>query len=554
MKAPALLAVIVFLPVAAGLIGTLLPAFDYLPALGRVSFGLSAWRELLSYPGVFASLRLSVTTGLVATLLALVLAAALCVVIHGRKRVGARALLAPLLAAPHAAMAIGLAFLIAPSGWIARLFSPWLTGWSAPPDIASVQDPYGFALILGLVVKETPFLLLTMLAALNQIPAGQQLRAARALGYAPGAAWVSIILPQVYAQVRLPVFAVLAYALSVVDMALVLGPANPPPLAVLALRWFTAPDVTQYFPAAAAAVLQLGLVLACIAIWRLGEGAARALQRRWVMRGARGRAAGFGLTAGSLVGAAVLAAGLTALLALALWSFAWSWRFPDALPAQWTLDTWARQSHALLWPLTNTLLLGAAATGVSFALCVALFESGARGWLAAVPRFAYLPLLVPQIAFLFGTQAPLDWLALSGSFLGVAWAHLLFVFPYMMLALADPWRALDRRYARAAAALGASPWRILLDVKLPLLLRPALGACAIGFAVSAAQYLPTLFAGAGRVPTLTTDAVALSSGADRRVVAVFAFLQAVLPLLVYLAALGVPALAPASRRAGKAMA
>ena len=46
-----------------------------------------------------------------------------------------------------------------------------------------------------------------------------------------------------------------------------------------------------------------------------------------------------------------------------------------------------------------------------------------------------------------------------------------------------------------------------------------------------------------------TDAVALSSGADRRVVAVFAFLQAILPLLVYLAALDVPALAPANRRA-----
>ena len=57
--APALLAVLVLLPVAIGLIGTLLPAFDYLPALGRASFGLSAWRELLSYPGVWASLRLS---------------------------------------------------------------------------------------------------------------------------------------------------------------------------------------------------------------------------------------------------------------------------------------------------------------------------------------------------------------------------------------------------------------------------------------------------------------------------------------------------------------
>ena len=53
-------------------------------------------------------------------------------------------------------------------------------------------------------------------------------------------------------------------------------------------------------------------------------------------------------------------------------------------------------------------------------------------------------------------------------------------------------------------------------MKLPMLLRPMATAAAIGFAVSVAQYLPTLFIGAGRVATLTTEAVTLSSGADRR--------------------------------------
>ena len=55
----------------------------------------------------------------------------------------------------------------------------------------------------------------------------------------------------------------------------------------------------------------------------------------------------------------------------------------------------------------------------------------------------------------------------------------------------------------------------------------------MGFAVSTAQYLPTLFAGAGRVVTVTTEAVTLSSGGDRRVIGVFAVLQAVLPLAAY---------------------
>jgi putative thiamine transport system permease protein len=56
---------------------------------------------------------------------------------------------------------------------------------------------------------------------------------------------------------------------------------------------------------------------------------------------------------------------------------------------------------------------------------------------------------------------------------------------------------------------------------------------AIGFAISVAQYLPTLFAGAGRFATVTTEAVALSAGGNRRVLAVQALLQVVLPLAAF---------------------
>ncbi len=53
---------------------------------------------------------------------------------------------------------------------------------------------------------------------------------------------------------------------------------------------------------------------------------------------------------------------------------------------------------------------------------------------------------------------------------------------------------------------------------------------AVGCAVSVDQYLPTLFAGGGRVATLTTEAVTLSSGADPCIMVVYAFMQAGIPL------------------------
>ncbi len=103
------------------------------------------------------------------------------------------------------------------------------------------------------------------------------------------------------------------------------------------------------------------------------------------------------------------------------------------------------------------------------------------------------------------------------------------------------------RYARIAAALGSTPARTFWRVKLPILIRPVLVALAVGFAVSVDQYLPTLFAGAGRIPTLTTEAVTLSSGADRRVVAVTVALQTALPLLAFALALAIPALVHRNR-------
>lgn len=81
-----------------------------------------------------------------------------------------------------------------------------------------------------------------------------------------------------------------------------------------------------------------------------------------------------------------------------------------------------------------------------------------------------------------------------------------------------------------------------------MLARPLLTAAAVGFAVSFGQYLSTLFAGNGRIATLATEAVTLASGADRRTVGVFAFLQAALPFLAYAAALVLPALWFRNRR------
>ncbi len=538
-------------PILAGSWQTARAAFGMLPALGAEALSLEPWRELFALPGLGTSLRLTLVTGIGATFLALALAAGASAALHSclSRRAGGR-LLTPFLATPHAAMAIGLAFLLAPSGWIARLAAP-LAGWDRPPMVATVNDPWGLALIAGLVIKELPFLLLVMLAALGQIPVRAHLAAGRSLGYGRGLVWIKVVLPQVWPLVRLPVMVVLAWSLSVVDMALILGPQTPPTLSVMLLRLFTAPDVTLLLPASAGAVLQGVLVAACFAgLWLL-ERILRHVGLRWLRRGGRGRTAETVFPAATAAAVGLMSLGALAILSLLVWSLAWRWSWPDPLPESWSLAAWSRPGAGWQDALATTLIAAAASTAAALILAVAWLEAEDRGrrararWAEAL---VYLPLLVPQIAFLYGLNVVFLRAGLSGGWLAVVWAHALFVFPYVMIALSDPWRALDPRLTRAAASLGAGPWRRLVAVKLPALLTPILTAAAIGVAVSVAQYLPTLFMGAGRISTLTTEAVTLASSSDRRVTGVFATLQAALPFAVYAAAFAIPAVMHRERR------
>ena len=273
------------------------------------------------------------------------------------------------------------------------------------------------------------------------------------------------------------------------------------------------------------------------------------------MRGARRSGAQAVAALGSGVGAVLLTAAAGSMLGMAIWSIATRWRFPESLPPSFTLLNWERQFGDLQRPALTTLWVGFAATAIALALTLACLENETGG--AHLQRrdtpgrslaLLYIPLLVPQVAFLFGAQVLLVRFDLDATLTAVVWAHLSFVLPYLFLSLADPWRAFDSRYARTALSLGASRARVFWRIKLPILLKPILIACSVAFAVSVGLYLPTVFAGSGRVATLTTEAVTLAAGADRRVIGTWALLQAAFPFSAFLLAAWLPRLLYARRR------
>lgn len=125
------------------------------------------------------------------------------------------------------------------------------------------------------------------------------------------------------------------------------------------------------------------------------------------------------------------------------------------------------------------------------------------------------------------------WLNLDGSWTAVVWGHLLWVMPWMLFILQPAWQRIDSRLILIAQTLSWSRAKIFFYVKCPLMLRPTLIAFAVGFSVSIAQYMPTLWLGAGRFPTLTTEAVALSSGGSNGIFAAQALWQLLLPLIIF---------------------
>ncbi len=534
---PPVTMVLFLVPIAAGLAGTLLPSFGYLPGNENTGLSLMPWRDLFNAPGVESALRVTVVTGVVATVLAVLLAIAISAAWHGTRAVSyLRKWLAPLLAAPHAAFAMGFAFLLAPSGWLTRMLSPWATGWERPPDFIFVQDPNGLALLIALVCKEVFFLLLMIWAAMAQVKADKLLDIGRTLGYRPVAAWCKIVLPLIYPQIRLPVYAVLAYSLSVVDMAIILGPTAPPTLSVLVLTWFQDPEPAVRFQGAAGAVLLLVCVVTAIALWRAAECLGASATRGWRTGGARHFAdTAVQWISGSIM-MAILAVTVGALLTLVLWSLTTVWRFPDFAPNSLSLvmwhDIWPRLKESII---VTTVVASVSAT-IAVVAALGCLENeqwnGARAGRRSL-TLLYAPLVVPQISFLFGLQIMFVMMNLDGTWGAVIWGHLIFVLPYTFLVLSDPYRALDSRYARAASSLGASPFRLFWRIRAPLLLGAIAISFAIGFAVSVTQYLATLFPGAGRLSTLTTEAVIAASGGDRRIAAIYGLTQFVVPLLVF---------------------
>ena len=404
------------------------------------ALSLTHWQALFADPQLPQALLATLVSTTIAAVGALLIALLVIVALWpGPKWQRMCARLPWLLAIPHVAFATSALLLFADGGLLYDYF-PYFT----PP-----MDRFGIGLGLTLAVKESAFLLWILAAVLSEKWLLQQVIVLDSLGYSRWQCLNWLLLPSVAPALAMAMLAIVAWSLSVVDVAIILGPGNPPTLAVISWQWLTQGDIDQQTKGALASLLLMLLLAAYV------------------------------------------------LLSYLLWR---SWR--RTIPR---VDGVRKPATPLL--PGNTLAIFLPLTGV---LCVVLLAILADQSTLVATFIALLLLLLwlewgPQRRQLWLWFLPLVagqytlalWLNLDGSWTAVVWGHLLWVMPWMLFILQPAWQRIDSRLILIAQTLSWSRAKIFFYVKCPLMLRPTLIAFAVGFSVSIAQYMPNAVAGRG---------------------------------------------------------
>ena len=428
---------------------------------------------------------------------------------------------ASFIAVPHVAFAIGLLWLVSPSGWLVRLVDGLLPMWQGPIQSSVLSGKSTFTLMVVLVLKELPFLLLMAQANVQQMPIQPWQQQAQALGYSHRRFWWLIVIPALLKRIRLPLYIIAIYTVSVVDIPLLVGPNAPALLAheVYQLNWqFT--NNTQGLVSWGSLFL---VVIAFVSVLLL-RGLEWVLQR-WLgylaLTGKRACAAKSSVKRATTPWFWALLA-MSVFISLLLQSGQQSWFYPSLWPQGWQWSRWLTEWPYIAPLLYNTWILAALSATLAWLSAIALLEVQAQrqqhtlngGWLTM--------LMIPQLVLVLGWQQTIG---PDNGFIGLLWSHTVFCFPYAYLTLHGAYRAYPRRWLWQARSLGYGPWAAWFKVLVPMLQRPLALAWAMAFSISVAQYLPTQWLAPMTHPTLTTEAVSIASGGDWRLGSVYALAQ-----------------------------
>jgi putative spermidine/putrescine transport system permease protein len=215
------------------------------------------------------------------------------------------------------------------------------------------------------------------------------------------------------------------------------------------------------------------------------------------------------------------------------------WRFPELWP-ELTFD-------GLPFPrgTTGALPDGAGQSlGYSLAtvaLTLAMTILPARCWRSRSFRgknllegLLLLPALVPAMTFSMGLHFIFIKIGLADTAPGVILVLSMISYPYMLRALTTGYSLMGREYGICARNLGASKWRVFLEVELPLLFPAMAAGGSVVFLVAFSEYFLVFLIGGGSVASFTGYLFPLITSSNRGLGALVTLVFLAVPIALFI--------------------
>ena len=191
------------------------------------------------------------------------------------------------------------------------------------------------------------------------------------------------------------------------------------------------------------------------------------------------------------------------------WAFSTGWKFPNMLPANFTMETFLSifKSNVYVEALVNSVILSTLVMLISlligFHVAKALGVREFRGR-RFLEIFILLPALTPAIALVFGMRNFFIDIGMFKSYWSLVLAQVTFTIPYMVMLLTPVFRNYDTDYEKQSATLGVGKLNTALHVTMPAIKPGLVVACMYTFIVSWSIYLFTYYLMPPSFKTMTT--------------------------------------------------
>jgi len=216
------------------------------------------------------------------------------------------------------------------------------------------------------------------------------------------------------------------------------------------------------------------------------------------------------------------------------WGFSGNWYFPNFFPNDLNIDSFLifyDQNKSLIFiSIFIPLIVSLLSTSLTIIWVELLDYLNIKK--TQFEWIIFIPLFIPQISFLIGIQSFIIFFNYSSFLIPLIFVQLFYVIPYCFIILAPAIREVKSDYIKVASSLGKNRIERLFKIKIPLIIPSLLTSFAVGMIISFSLYVPVYFVGAGRVTTLTVEALNLALSSSKQDLGVATFFQIFFPILL----------------------